>query len=358
MIVNKTMRTVKVTPFLQSLGSVSKVPIITAAIAYDDPKSGNVFVLLIHQALYFQDLDHCLLCPMQLRLNDVVVNERPKFLTERPSEDDHVIRCEEVTIPLELHGVTSYFKARRPTKDEYLNCDRFELTYPDPEWIPSDSKYSEEESRFVSFDGSLVQAERYLFAYETFDEARFISGFCQMKTRDNASLDDISSLVTKKSSLLSSETLSMRWGIGLQVAERTLKATTQKAVKTVAYPNVERQWPTGDRPLRYKKLNHQVFHDTLHARTPSLRGNKCAEIYATDFGWSRVFPMKKVSEVHETPDMFLSRYGIPEALVSDGAKAYLGGNFKKKAREACVFCKLTDPYSPWQNRAEGEIREV
>ena len=68
--------------------------------------------------------------------------------------------------------------------------------------------------------------------------------------------------------------------------------------------------------------------------------------------------MEKESNVGETLDLFLSRYGIPEALVSDNAKAYIGGSFKKKAKEAGVFCKLTDPYSPWQNRAEGEIREI
>ena len=124
------------------------------------------------------------------------------------------------------------------------------------------------------------------------------------------------------------------------------------------HPNVERRWPTGDRPLRYRKLDHAVYHDNLKANVPSLRGNKCSEIYATDFGWSRNFPLKKESDVHESLDLFLSRYGIPEALISDGANAYTGGNFKAKAKEAGIFCKLTDPYSPWQNRAEGEIREV
>jgi transposase InsO family protein len=72
-------------------------------------------------------------------------------------------------------------------------------------------------------------------------------------------------------------------------------------------------------------------------------------MYATDFGWSRNFPIKKESDVHETLDIFLSRYGIPEALISDGARAYTGGRFRQKARDAGCFCKLTDPYSPWQN---------
>jgi hypothetical protein len=31
--------------------------------------------------------------------------------------------------------------------------------------------------------------------------------------------------------------------------------------------------------------------------------------------------MTKESEVHETLDLFLGRYGIPEALISDGAKS-------------------------------------
>jgi hypothetical protein len=80
MIVNETHRTVNVTPFLQSLGTVRRVPIVSAAIAYDDPRSGVVFIIIIHQALYFNSMNHCLLCPMQLRLTDVVINKQPKFL--------------------------------------------------------------------------------------------------------------------------------------------------------------------------------------------------------------------------------------------------------------------------------------
>jgi hypothetical protein len=56
--------------------------------------------------------------------------------------------------------------------------------------------------------------------------------------------------------------------------------------------------------------------------------------------------------------LLLSRYGIPEALVSDGVKAYTGRVFKRKAREAAICCKLINPFSPWQKRAEGEITEV
>jgi hypothetical protein len=94
LIVYTTERTARVTPFLKSPGSVTKVPIVTAAVAYDDPHTGEVFILLIHQALYFPEMTNCLLCPMQLRLNDVELNERPKFLTGTPTEKDHAIVLE------------------------------------------------------------------------------------------------------------------------------------------------------------------------------------------------------------------------------------------------------------------------
>jgi hypothetical protein len=56
MIVNDTDRFINVTPFVKSLGTAKRVPIVSAAIAYDDPRSGKVYVLIIHQALYFPDM--------------------------------------------------------------------------------------------------------------------------------------------------------------------------------------------------------------------------------------------------------------------------------------------------------------
>jgi transposase InsO family protein len=170
---------------------------------------------------------------------------------------------------------------------------------------------------------------------------------------------DISSNINGISSekfKLSPDLLCKNWCIGRTLGERPLQATTQLRVKTVASPSMKRRWPTGDRPLRYRQLDHGVYHDTMHSKIMSLQGHKCCEIYVTNVGWSRTFTTKTVSDVHETLDHFLGRYGIPEALISDGAMAYTGGDFKKKAKQAGIFCKLTDPHSPWQNAAELEIR--
>jgi hypothetical protein len=45
-----------------------------AGMAYDVPGSGRVVILIVHQAINLPHLPHNLLNPMQMRLNDVVVN--------------------------------------------------------------------------------------------------------------------------------------------------------------------------------------------------------------------------------------------------------------------------------------------
>jgi len=50
--------------------------------------------------------------------------------------------------------------------------------------------------------------------------------------------------------------------------------------------------------------------------------------------------------------------GIPHALHSDDAKEITQGRFKALCRDYNIPCTQTEPYSPWQNRAEGGIREL
>jgi hypothetical protein len=154
--------------------------------------------------------------------------------------------------------------------------------------------------------------------------------------------------------------LAKTWRISLPTAEQTLRATTQRSVREYdgRTGNVERRYPTGDRHLRYKLLLHPVYHDTLHVKFKSTRGYKMAQVYATDFGWSRCFPMRAKGEVGKTLDEFFHRFGVPQRLISDNAREQIYGEAAKVAREARCPIDTIDRYSPWQNRAEGEIREL
>jgi NCAIR mutase (PurE)-related protein len=59
---------------------------VSGVIGYIDPTTGRMLHLVINQAIHIPHLDHHLLCPMQCRVNDVTVDETPKFLATRPTE--------------------------------------------------------------------------------------------------------------------------------------------------------------------------------------------------------------------------------------------------------------------------------
>ena len=67
-------RSVIVKGYDPSLGTKTYAT-INRALAYDDPVTGKVYHLVINQAIHIPHLDHHLLCPMQCRVNDVIVND-------------------------------------------------------------------------------------------------------------------------------------------------------------------------------------------------------------------------------------------------------------------------------------------
>ena len=62
---------------------------VDAAVGYQDPQSGQKFILMISQAICINGLDNNLLCPMQCHLNGVHIGKVPKFLAESPSMITH-----------------------------------------------------------------------------------------------------------------------------------------------------------------------------------------------------------------------------------------------------------------------------
>ena len=73
-----------------SMGS-SQAQVVSAAVAYDCPAMGDTYMLVIHQAVAVPSMQHILLSSMQLRDNDVRVNDEPKYLALNPSQEQHSI---------------------------------------------------------------------------------------------------------------------------------------------------------------------------------------------------------------------------------------------------------------------------
>jgi hypothetical protein len=50
--------------------------------------------------------------------------------------------------------------------------------------------------------------------------------------------------------------------------------------------------------------------------------------------------------------------GIPEVIVSDGAREETGGQWKDEINRIRSKHHVTEPYSQWQNKAEAEVCEI
>jgi hypothetical protein len=65
--------------------------IVSVAMGYTIPESGQNVLLIAHQSIFSPSLNHNMLSTMQMRLHDVIVNETPKFQSLNPTKRSHSI---------------------------------------------------------------------------------------------------------------------------------------------------------------------------------------------------------------------------------------------------------------------------
>jgi hypothetical protein len=111
-------------------GETQSLSIVSAAMGYTVPESGETVLLIAHQSIFSPYLNHNLLSTMQMKLHDGIVNETPKFQSSNPTRLSRSIsvrgdNVEDVLlIPLELHRVVSCFPTFKPTQLEFETCER------------------------------------------------------------------------------------------------------------------------------------------------------------------------------------------------------------------------------------------
>ena len=395
-----------------SMGSVEK-PILSGALLYTSTTTGKSVILIIHQAIHIDSMEHSLLCPMQLRDNDVFVDECPKSKAENPTIDTHTIRATSsdgttVRFPLRLRGVTSTLVVSKPTLAQYNECDHVVLTSADLLWDPHSNDYELAEETFFAGDGEYKAPGDRDRQYQDFiikavrstlgkvpkehretkpiwsvaalnslsDRASHHTLGCAVlnsidptlndgtfgrKLADNRVIMEVGRPLGRKTSGYKSvgpEHLAKKWHCSLNQAEQTLKVTTQRGTRTILKGSLTRRYKTNDRMLRYRRLPHVIFTDTLKSKVLSKRQNRKAQVYTTEFHWSRAFPMKTEKETHETVSKMFKDTGVPTKIVCDGAKSQIMGEFRRKCREADCPVQQTEPHSPWTNAAESAIREL
>jgi hypothetical protein len=262
-----------VTGYDATLGTQEGFKTVSGVIAYDDPMTGNSIMLVVHQAICIPTMNHNLLCPMQLRMNEIMVDECPKFLAPKPTAHTHAITIPDpedqdpLVIALSLSGVTSGFPSHMPTAAEYKNCERrYDITYDLPDWEPHADLFAEQEMMTTDPQGRISESDYgpsrnslLILSGMSSEVPMFIEQ--QVLADPEADLeiskafqDNVQVLAlksTERQKEVDAHTLSRKWGIGLEAAKRTIKTTTQRGIRMLLHPSLSRQFRMNDQQLRY-----------------------------------------------------------------------------------------------------------
>ena len=135
-----------------------KVKIAMITTLWEDLTDRQLYILLIHEALYFGDcLKQTLLNPNQLQAHGLLVEDVPHQFDPKLSHLIHELKSR-ISIPLCLDGVISTFPSLKPTWEEYNLLPHIELTSDMP-WDPHSVEYAEREENCV---GSVCTQDREL----------------------------------------------------------------------------------------------------------------------------------------------------------------------------------------------------
>ena len=384
-ILEYTGKECDVSPYSDNYEAVKNVPIVHAATAWQSRETGQTYILILHEALWMGDsLDHTLFNPNQLRHFGTKVQDNP--MSEKPlsiiTEDN------EFSLGMSMSGTVIYFDSRTPTEDELRTCPHIVLTSPHP-WNPTSVTFPKSSLSLEEEMGSLrhvssihsrtnaleiceeAQVNSRIFDLNTM--TRTIASMKIMKEKDsfthlqrNEEVDtgtsDAPTLHTFQStdrhSDVTASDISERWGISLAQANKTIKSTTQRFLRSATLPLSRRY--RADRVFSRKTLNGVWSTDTMDGRVKSLDGNRYAQVFANKSYFAKIYPMDSKRKAGDALKLFCQEFGVPEKLTFDGSKEQGSKDttFMKEVRKNGIDWHISEADLHNQNPVEGVIREI
>jgi hypothetical protein len=134
-------------PYSGEYNPIKDIPVTTVATVYTDPSTGQQALLIFHETLFFGDrLQDTLLCPNQLRDNNVIVHDIPRQF-DKDSTHSIYVPEHKVYIPLELRGIISCFVTSKPMPSDLDELPHIAMTSSAP-WNPVSDSFAEAEAQF------------------------------------------------------------------------------------------------------------------------------------------------------------------------------------------------------------------
>jgi hypothetical protein len=325
-VLSHANRTCTMSGFCDQLDAIKNVEIVTGAAAWDDPDSGETWILIFHEALWFGDaIKTTLLNPNQARAHGVKVQDDPTSRFPVAIYDP----VTQVTIPMEMKGTIAGLVTRTPTDEDLDRSPRIVLSSPQP-WDPESVVFREGGAVLSSVVAEVVQP----------------------------AIQVGSAISHDRHSKYTAEDIARKWRISLQQAQRTLEVTTQYGVRHSIHP-LRRRYRTDTAMLGHWRLRCRMYTDTVFNKVWSIGGNRCAQIFCGE-NYVKAIPLASKALVAHALQEFVHDVGIPNELMMDGAAEQTGPNsdFITACRKYDIRVFRTEPDTPWQNKAERIIGEL
>jgi hypothetical protein len=234
---------------------------VSGVVAYDDPQTGRMLHLIINQAIHIPHLDHHLFCPMQCCVNDVIVNNLPKFLGTDSTDQTHALTLTDPNNPLQpvilmltLREGMSLLNVRSTTIDEFNSRDylRLHLTSETLTWDPTTDLYEQQEHAMMDYSSNIVRDAAMRGLKLILNEHQYLTNDLADLTHDCnfhqvltlhvvvSSIDaSLSGHVRScKTAPIDFMTLAGQWMITPDHAKKTVQRTTQRGVRTCLNPTL------------------------------------------------------------------------------------------------------------------------
>jgi hypothetical protein len=343
-VLEMTQKCCDVYPYSSQYDPIRNVPIAKVATAYDHPMTGETLILVFSQALYMGDsMEHTLVCPNQVRYNGVVIDDVPRHLSYNKSSTHSIFFPDnDVRIPLQLNGIISCFQTRLPSDREIQNC-RWLVVTNDLPWEPLSDQFSEQEIVYQDHDAPPSIDDRDI---------------CSLSAALHQNIQAINTQTRKLSK--PDSVIARIFTCSPSVATKTRSVTTQKGKRSVT-EHLTHRYKTKQAALRYNQLggrHGQFYSDTFFSSIKSIQGNTMGQLFINDIGFYHFIPMKRQSEAGDTLLEFIQEIGVPSSLHTNDAKELTSGKGEQVRRDHGIKQTIAEPYSPFQNRTEVNIREL
>ncbi|KAI2502057.1 Reverse transcriptase (RNA-dependent DNA polymerase) [Fragilaria crotonensis] len=164
-------------------------------------------------------------------------------------------------------------------------------------------------------------------------------------------------------SQVTAEVVARKFRCGLETAQKTLKATTQRGVRHSMHP-LHRRYRVDHLSLHRRRMKDTFYVDTLFSKVKSIAGFTCAQLI-TNGSFTRVYPLESKSSANIAFALqeFIDDVGIPENLTCDFASEQQTGKHTgvmKIIRRHNIKLHVAEKGRgiTQNHRAETEIREI